>query len=463
MEQLPNIVRERLKPAAGRDHPDPDLLSAFAEQVLPERERSRVLLHLSNCATCRDVLAVALPATETPSVTLDTAHPVPWFRWPILRWGAAAACVVIVGSAVLMKRDVFMARTPQTASVSSDSAPSEYLKHEQAAEATVESSPTRSRQTDSLQEPSVESLTAHLRVKNQKEKEAEAQNKANTRWESKLPARVPMSAAAAQSVPAPSETTATKFDHGFALAGNARTAVGGLDSGVRADQALKVAPGTPPRDEKAKKLQFEARNVPVTGLAKAAKPNESAQVQGAAPSFDEYALTADSSEKREAPGKAKAATSNVMLDSAEAAGQAAAPAIVSETVANERGRTAKVGSAFSRPSPVSRWTISSDGQLQHSVDSGISWQPVVVAEKASFRALSANGPDVWVGGASGLLYHSTDAGAHWNQVKPTSSDATLTADIAAIEFTDLRRGKITTATGDSWLTEDAGQTWRKQP
>src|ERR1700675_1774860 len=112
MEQLPHIVRERLRPAAGGDHPDPDLLSAFAEQALPERERSRVLLHLSNCAPCRDVLAVALPPTESPSVTLDTAHPAPWFRWPILRWGAAAACVVIVGSAVLMKRDVFMARPP---------------------------------------------------------------------------------------------------------------------------------------------------------------------------------------------------------------------------------------------------------------------------------------------------------------------------------------------------------------
>jgi photosystem II stability/assembly factor-like uncharacterized protein len=197
----------------------------------------------------------------------------------------------------------------------------------------------------------------------------------------------------------------------------------------------------------------------VTDLAKASKPNESAE--GAAPSFDEYALATDSSEKREAPGKAKAASSNAVLDSAVAATPAAAPAIVPETVANERGTRAKA--AFTRPSALSRWTISSDGQLQHSVDSGISWQPVVVAEKASFRALSANGPDIWVGGASGLLYHSTDAGVHWNQIKPSSPDATLTADIAAIEFTDLRRGKITTATGESWLTEDAGQSWRKQP
>jgi photosystem II stability/assembly factor-like uncharacterized protein len=38
----------------------------------------------------------------------------------------------------------------------------------------------------------------------------------------------------------------------------------------------------------------------------------------------------------------------------------------------------------------------------------------------------------------------------------------LTGDISAIEFTDILHGKITTANGEAWATEDAGQTWRKQ-
>jgi photosystem II stability/assembly factor-like uncharacterized protein len=86
----------------------------------------------------------------------------------------------------------------------------------------------------------------------------------------------------------------------------------------------------------------------------------------------------------------------------------------------------------------------------------------VVAEKATFRALSANGPDIWVGGAQGLLYHSTDAGGHWIQVKPAAGDLPLSADIAAIEFTDPRHGKVTTAGGEVWLTADAGRTWHIQ-
>ena len=109
---------------------------------------------------------------------------------------------------------------------------------------------------------------------------------------------------------------------------------------------------------------------------------------------------------------------------------------------------------------LTRWTISSDGQLQHSIDSGKSWLAVSVADKATFRALSFNGPDVWVGGAAGLLYHSSDSGARWMQVQPVADGAILTADIAAIEFTDPQHGKVTTAKGEVWLTENAGQTWR---
>jgi photosystem II stability/assembly factor-like uncharacterized protein len=48
------------------------------------------------------------------------------------------------------------------------------------------------------------------------------------------------------------------------------------------------------------------------------------------------------------------------------------------------------------------------------------------------------------------------------QVKPATADATLTADIAAIEFINVRQGKITTSTGEVWITVDGGQTWRKQ-
>ena len=62
MEQLPKIVRQRLQATdkAGV-HPDPDLLTAFAEKSLTEHERVQVLQHLARCTDCRSVVSLAMP------------------------------------------------------------------------------------------------------------------------------------------------------------------------------------------------------------------------------------------------------------------------------------------------------------------------------------------------------------------------------------------------------------------
>ena len=62
MQNVPKIVRERLKAAPpATEHPDANALTAFAERVLPERERALVFDHLARCGDCRDVVALALP------------------------------------------------------------------------------------------------------------------------------------------------------------------------------------------------------------------------------------------------------------------------------------------------------------------------------------------------------------------------------------------------------------------
>jgi photosystem II stability/assembly factor-like uncharacterized protein len=112
---------------------------------------------------------------------------------------------------------------------------------------------------------------------------------------------------------------------------------------------------------------------------------------------------------------------------------------------------------------VPRWTLTSDGALQRSVDAGQTWQPVPITERTStFRALAANGLDIWVGGAQGALYHSSDAGQHWTQVQPIANGELLSSDIIGVQFTDLQHGSVTTATKETWNTADAGQTWTKQ-
>src|SRR5574337_231189 len=100
MERIPKIVMGRLAAEEPRSHPDVDLLAAFAERSLPERERLQLLGHLSRCADCRQLLALSLPQNEASEVASYAPSTSNWLRWPVLRWGALAACLVVVGAAV---------------------------------------------------------------------------------------------------------------------------------------------------------------------------------------------------------------------------------------------------------------------------------------------------------------------------------------------------------------------------
>jgi hypothetical protein len=81
-------------------HPDAELLSAFAEQALGERERGEVLEHLAVCGRCRHVVALASEAAgaEVAARRHAPVRPRVWFR----SWGLALApAAAIAASAVI--------------------------------------------------------------------------------------------------------------------------------------------------------------------------------------------------------------------------------------------------------------------------------------------------------------------------------------------------------------------------
>jgi len=427
MTDLPNIVRERLKTAPAGLHPDPNLLGAFAEQALSDRERTQVLDHLARCGECREVVALATPPTAIVGGR-DTAYvsKAPWFSWPILRWGALAACVVIVGTAVLMQRNLKMesaARSaPQQAKLEGDTF------HEVA--------PLNDNEIVGPVDQEEESKSDKLSPK----------KGATTREDAvELKRSLALPSTLAKSAKPLNGTGA------FPEVANKRLE---LSSGAGA------APSPAPARQPAEPRNLPAAERNAVDLVASSAPkgaNETVEVEGmAVPVKTEQSA----SQKDEALGKAKLSASS-QSGFIFATPPAALPA--EKTLANTEARSNLRAELYRQHADVGRWTISSDGQLQHSIDSGKTWQPVAVAEKATFRALSANGPDLWVGGPAGLLYHSTDAGGHWTQVKPTANAITLTADIAALEFTDPSHGKLTTSAGEVWITIDAGQTWKKQP
>jgi hypothetical protein len=166
MQQLPKIVWQRLAKAETGPHPDPDLLTSFAEDSLRENERGLVLAHLSVCGDCREIVALAQPVMETSAVPRVESSS--WLRWPVLKWGAAVACVAIVGAAISIYReqpakyqtDVGAKMTVTLQSESRDelksSAPAAKAAEPEEKAAQVEASPAPARSAGRLDSPAAD-------------------------------------------------------------------------------------------------------------------------------------------------------------------------------------------------------------------------------------------------------------------------------------------------------------------
>lgn len=113
--------------------------------------------------------------------------------------------------------------------------------------------------------------------------------------------------------------------------------------------------------------------------------------------------------------------------------------------------------------PTLTWTLSPEGTVQRSGDAGKTWQSVTVPSGSGpFRALSAVGANIWVGGKTGTLYHSSDLGQSWVKVAPVAGGKKLDQDILHLNFSDVLTGTVNTANGEVWTTSDGGQTWQRK-
>ncbi len=138
------------------------------------------------------------------------------------------------------------------------------------------------------------------------------------------------------------------------------------------------------------------------------------------------------------------------------AGTSGANEVVAARVSSEASAISQAGSA-GKTTPQLDWALSPNGDVQRSLDFGKTWQIVSVAEGSPFRAITAIGNDIWVGGNAGALYHSADSGQNWTRVAPVSTD-----DITHIEFSDPQNGLLSTANGQVWSTSDGGRTWHSK-
>ena len=485
MRNVPKIVTERLKAAAvAAHHPEAEVLTAFAERSLPEREREIVLEHVARCGECREVLALALPETEAAASAPSPVR-TPWLAWPALRWGLVTAG----GLAIAAFGVVQYQRRADVVNTVARQSQNEPAMAPNGAESVARTEPPKSAARSS------DAVGARL---------AEATPRTN------LATR-----AEPEPVPPTSRTDAGNYGGGQTPAVIARSLPHGprmlQQQSQQQSQLQASASGLAVASAKQQSDELAANRIPASA--------EAVEVQGKSAQLDNQPENKDGLAEAQAPADKKSldAIESLKVDKAKPAAPAsaetaqvsasAAPAATAtagepQQLPAQAGNSGVSGGSLTQfavlspgrtPSPS--WIITAAGALERSFDHGATWQSVDVnaanpvaanltdaeisltrarksrdekkvasAQAASpvFRTVAAAGTEVWAGGSNGALYHSLDAGTRWVRVVPLSGAAPLTGDIVSLEFSDSRHGRLTTSTAEVWTTADDGQTWQKQ-
>jgi Photosynthesis system II assembly factor YCF48 len=498
MQKAPKIAIERLRigtPAA--NHPDADVLTAFSEQSLPEVERGIVLEHLALCADCRDILALAVPEKDHEMEIVEGSAVGGWFTWPALRWGFVTAGILIAGFGVLQYQ-----KHGQTASVAdSKSAPSI-----SAPSITVSETRNEPRSAPAAPEATTERQKAFSSMAKS------AQSKPSDDEISKpgfVPAPVPPVSAPRPAGASAEGSAANVLPHGPRMIQNQNNQMNQAQMSQIQSNQIETNQIETNQVQRNKVQMAQQAAVVAQAPANAGAGGNQIHGQATAPAPSPQTLEAMSGrdvtelqplqsqrldQQAQDGGSGESKVERVKpLDS------------ITVTTAGKvlRSRPARSADVLPTALGAPSWTISSTGSLQRSFDQGHTWQDVNVhnspgmdaeaagtnfsmnlkqssgavaqnekddADKSKkkmeasivFRAVAANGPDVWAGGSGSLLFHSTDSGAHWTQIVPFAGNAFLTGDIVSVEFADPQHGKVTTSSPETWMTDDAGKTWRKQ-
>ncbi|HEX9111019.1 MAG TPA: hypothetical protein VF845_06035 [Terriglobales bacterium] len=457
MPEVPKIVYDRLRaglpggtvPEAA--HPDPDVLTAFAERSLSAAEREGVLQHLVRCGDCRELVALSIPPLESASQPVaagesESAGPVAtnargkggqrsWFAWPGLRWAALAAGLIVAGGILLIHpgkpNAVPEAKQQPTSTVTQ---PAETIVAKPAVpapdNARIAISPAKkpalterafSRDKESKfaysAAPPGEKVIARGQIETREANKDLAKGAAAGAAVGAVVGVAPTGPAPAPRVPSASEVVEVT---------NESVAVTTEDA--RVDHTVN---GKPVAD-----LPVNGRQVTdlmTISKAKAAKAesNEPSALQR--------------SEKQVTTG-------------ATAEGQGAAGGM--NTVAANMRRNADKTDLQPPAQHPAQWAIHGN-DLQRSLDSGVAWKTVLHADRP-LLCYAAGGNDIWAGGKAGDLFHSANGGLTWNQVHPSAQDQTLSDDVTHIDIYGPAQIALFTGNNQSWNTTDGGKTWAKK-
>jgi len=403
MRGIPKIVLERIKRRATSSqdnrqsaienrqfqHPDANLLTAFLEGALTERERRQVLDHLAECADCREIAALTLPAAAGAVAPGRLPVQSAWSVWQVLGWGVLAAALgAVVVVAVLRQHSGSRLQSAFNNSPRTMSA---------------KSGETTPRAPQPLP-PQPASKPAPRRAKGRS-----------------------------------LESTGEMAELKKAAAASEARQLTTLSANL--GEQVQTPPGVPLRPPASAPSPSYSRSAGIpagvnTELMRAAPRPSALEDRPPVPVYD-----------KRGPASKTGPSTQVRVNALQGRFQAGA-------------FRSPMKSVVALPSAL--WSISQDGKLQRSGDSGKNWEEVPVNDKVEFRVVQTNGREIWAGGTGGALYHSSDGGATWSRVNLASESTSTTEAIVSINCSppDVQHITVKTASGQQWISEDGGQHWR---
>ena len=392
MAEIPKIAQRRLQNeqlGAEVAHPDADLLTAFAEQALPARERDQVLAHLYRCTDCRQVAALAGAAVAEPELVaapklVDRKPGRSFWSLRPLRWTAAAATAAVVLSAVWLNR-------PQRTELIAPPAPVATLQNSPRSDASVPLenasdkgplTPDGRTQIELLRSKSGPASPARPAGPVAKDRGAD---ESVVKKEGEVAARAEISKDQVELLRPANEPARQAIGGPIRMTGGALKAKSApLEEKVAANDAT-----VPPRPSAASpEITMTYSRQTAAELAPADQVAES-QANGSA-----SATPRDSA-------------SHVRV------GPMATP------LPNDQASLATLQKSLDLKSAGTLWRVSSSGELQQSTDSGQNWRTALGEHPSKFKAVASAGATVWAGGDDGALWSSLNNGLTWRKLAPS--------------------------------------------
>jgi hypothetical protein len=413
--------------------PSPESLAAYYGRSLGETELAEYDLHFSQCAGCREQLAMMARAGAETDVALDlvpaavssanrlvvasprgAAAPVesrapsaaqPRRRILELRWLMPVAAVLVLSTLVFMR---FASRGNRA----------------ELGNQVAMSTPARTPQEQREAEPAAGKSDAPKK-KSETAKTSDANEAPRATSSAKLTAKPPTSSPAHSILPG-AASRASRPDAFSRPSMRAGTAGGARVRSSASDAAAEEpAPAAPPPE-----LNAALPSIPVAADAATPAPPP-------------------------APAAQPHSQSGLAMNGLGLSGRNSHAAVTRSAPAATKsagGRSAAI--VILTPDSNVLYRIVSGGFVERSQDSGATWQGQLLDSSAEFRAGSSTAPNVcWIVGRAGVVF-ITDDGKNWRNVSIPGA-----TDLASVDAKDELSATVTATDGQKWSTEDGGKTW----